>query len=233
MTENRNLPTLQELVGNTELYEKQDKFNYLVNQEPPKNWIAKHPYIKVENEKGQRVPYEYLPIDKIEYLLRKIFKKYRIEILREGTSFNGVYVTVRVHYKDVVTDDWEFHDGIGAIHLQVKSGSSAADLSNINNGALSMAYPLAKTLAIKDACDMFGKLFGSDLNRRDTLGATMDKPKKTAEEKYDEIKKLLEVEGLTIPEDDRMNIERILDEKEVLRYDMCIKLLNNNLPKKL
>jgi len=38
-----------------------------------------------------------------------------------------------------------------------------------------MAFPLAKTLAIKDAADMFGTLFGANLNRRDTLGASMDK----------------------------------------------------------
>lgn len=49
---------------------------------------------------------------------------------------------------------------------------------NINNGALSMAFPLAKTLAIKDACDMFGKLFGADLNRRDSLPASIDVKKK-------------------------------------------------------
>jgi len=29
-----------------------------------------------------------------------------------------------------------------------------------------MALPIAKTIAIKDACDHFGKLFGSDLNRK-------------------------------------------------------------------
>lgn len=67
-----------------------------------------------------------------------------------------------------------FHDGIGAIQLQTAAGTSPADLKNINNGALSMAYPHAKTLAIKDACDMFGDIFGANLNRRDTVGYTMD-----------------------------------------------------------
>jgi len=232
MEKNRNLPTRQDLVSNGDQYEKHDQFNYLMNQAPPKEWVTKHDYINVLNDKGQKVPYEYLPIDKVEFLLRRIFKKYKIEILREGSSFNGVYVVVRVHYKDIVTDSWDYHDGIGAIHLQVKSGKSPSDLANINNGALSMAYPHAKTLAIKDACDMFGKLFGSDLNRRDTLGASMDKPKKTPQEKYDEIKLLLEVDGLILTEDDRMNIERIIDEKEELRYNMCINLLNQSLPKK-
>jgi hypothetical protein len=60
-------------------------------------------------------------------------------------------------------------DGIGAAQLQTKKDTSPADLQNINNGALSMAFPIAKTLAVKDAADHIGKLFGSDLNRKDTL----------------------------------------------------------------
>jgi hypothetical protein len=231
MSETRNLPSLQELVSDLDVYEKHDQFNFLVNQLPPPSWVTKHNYIKVENEKGQKVPYEYLPIDKVEYLLRKIFKAYRIEILREGTAFNGVYVVVRVHYIDIVTSQWEYHDGVGAIQLQVKSGSSPADLANINNGALSMAFPHAKTLAVKDACDMFGKLFGADLNRRGTLNASLDAARKTPEEQLAEIKELLEVDGLRLSEEDRMNIERIIEDKEVIRYKKCISELKSKLPK--
>jgi hypothetical protein len=47
-------------------------------------------------------------------------------------------------------------------------------LANINNGALSMAFPNAKSIAIKDACDHFGKLFGSDLNRKDLISYNLD-----------------------------------------------------------
>ena len=222
MSDKSRLPILKDLVSDVTVYEKTDELNFLLNQEPPKKWVKEHPYIR---------GHKYVPIDKVEFLLRKIFKKYRIEILREGTSFNGVYVCVRVHYLDPVTSQWEYHDGIGAIQLQVKKGSSPSDLANINNGALSMAFPLAKTLAIKDACDMFGKLFGSDLNRRDSLPASMDAKKQTNEEKAIEIKLLLEVEGLTIAEEERMNIGYILDMKEVSSYDKCLTLLNNNLPK--
>lgn len=221
MSEKSKLPVLKDLVSDVAIYEKTDELNFLLNQEPPAKWVKEHPFVR---------GHKYVPIDKVEFLLRKIFKKYRIEILREGTSFNGVYVCVRVHYLNPVSGEWDFHDGIGAIHLQVKKGSSPSDLANINNGALSMAYPLAKTLAIKDACDMFGKLFGSDLNRRDSLPASMDVKKKTNEEKAEEIKLLLDVDGLTVSEDDRMNVERILDQKETSSYDKCIILLNNHLP---
>ena len=111
--------------------------------------------------------YKYLPIERIEYLLKTIFKRYKIEITGQGQSFNGVWVTVRVHYLDPVSGEWSFHDGIGASQMQTKRGTSAADLANINNNAIAMAYPNAKSEAFKNACKSFGKLFGSDLARSD------------------------------------------------------------------
>jgi len=208
----QELPTLQELVKDVGLYVEQDKLNFLLNQEPPKTWIKEHPFIK---------GHKYLPIDKIEYLMRKVFKEYKIEVLREGTSFNGVFVVVRVHYKNLASNEWSYHDGIGAIHLQVKKGSSPSNLQDINNGALSMAFPLAKTLAIKDACDMFGTLFGANLNRRDTLPASMDKVILTKEEKETEIQRILDDEMLDI--EDTMWLQRVLEEKDELSYDKIIK----------
>lgn len=161
------LPTIAELFNdNLEEAYKNEQLNLLLNQQPPASWVKKHPYIK---------DYNYLPIDKIEYLLRRVFKQYKIEVLREGTSFNGVYVVVRVHYLNPITNEMCYHDGIGAQQLQTKQGASAADLANINNGALSMAFPIAKTIAIKDACDHFGNLFGANLNRKDTVAYTPDK----------------------------------------------------------
>jgi len=155
------LPTIQELFEDSlEIAGKSEGLNSILNTTPPDKWVKVHPYIE-----GHR----YLPIDKVEYLLRKIFKNYKIEVLREGTAFNGVYVVVRVHYFNPATDTMDWHDGIGAIQLQTKKGTSPADLMNLNNGAISMAFPIAKTLAVKDACDHFGVLFGANLNRKDTI----------------------------------------------------------------
>lgn len=166
MEQENKLPTLAELTGDIELAYKNDALNALLNAQPPKAWVKEHPYIK---------GYKYLPIDKIELLLRKIFKEYRIEITGQGTAFNGVWVTVRVHFKSPLTGQWSFHDGIGAAQLQTAKGTSPADLANINNGALSMAFPIAKTVAIKDGCDHFGSLFGANLNRKDIVEFTPDK----------------------------------------------------------
>lgn len=160
-----DLPSLQDLYSDTVATLQADQLTVILNQKPPETWIKTHPYI---------AKYRYLPIDKIEFLLKKIFKRYRIEVLREGQSFNGVWVTVRVHYLNPVTGEWDFHDGIGAEQLQTAKGTSPADLANINNGALGMAFPIAKTRAVKDACDHFGTTFGSDLNRKDTLAYSGD-----------------------------------------------------------
>lgn len=160
-----SLPKIQDLYIDKVNTQKNDVFITLMNQEPNKAWVKEHPYIR---------GYKYLPIERVEFLLKTIFKRYRIEITGQGQSFNGVWVTVRVHYLHPLTGEWDFHDGIGASQLQTAKGTSPADLGNINNGALSMAFPMAKTIAIKDATDHFGKLFGSDLNRKDDISYDVD-----------------------------------------------------------
>lgn len=179
LQEPSKLPTIVELFSDEiEFAAKQEGLNAILNTPPPDKWLKEHPYIKVEktDQMGNKVkvPYKYLPIDKVEYLLRKIFKKYSVKITGQGTAFNGVWVTVRVEYFSPATGEMESQDGVGAIHLQVKSGSSPADLQNINNGALSMAFPLAKTLAIKDACELIGNIFGANVSRNDTLQFSVD-----------------------------------------------------------
>lgn len=161
------LPTLANLYEeNIELAFKNDQFNLLMNQNPAINWIKTNKYANDS---------KYIPIGIIETLLQKIFKKYRIEILREGVAFNSVYVVVRLHYIDLISNEWQYYDGIGAVQLQTKSGASPAQLESINNNAVMMAFPMAKSYAIKDAAEHIGKLFGRDLNRKDVLEFKTDK----------------------------------------------------------
>jgi hypothetical protein len=84
-------------------------------------------------------------------------------------------VTVRLTVKNPTNGEVMQFDGIGAAQLQTKKDTSPADLQNINNGALSMAFPIAKTIAVKDAADHIGKLFGADLNRKDVIQYQPDK----------------------------------------------------------
>lgn len=54
----------------------------------------------------------------------------------------------------------------------------------------------------------------------------------TDEDKVAQIKELLEVDGLIITEEDRLNYERIIDEGETDKYDAVIKTLIKAKPKK-
>lgn len=133
----------------------------ILNNPVNTKWLKNHPTAK--NVK-------YLPIDKIEMLLDMIFQEWRIEILSISQLAQSVCATVRVHYKNPITGEWSFHDGVGASPLQTNAGKSAADLANIKNNAVQLAAPAAKSYAIKDAVEHLGKMFGRDINRSDTVG---------------------------------------------------------------
>lgn len=137
------------------------RLKFILNSGVNTKWLKTHPTAK--NVK-------YLPIDKIEILLDMIFQEWRIEILSISQLAQSVCVTVRVHYKNPITGEWSFHDGVGASPLQTNAGKSAADLANIKNNAVQLAAPAAKSYAIKDAVEHLGKMFGRDINRSDTVG---------------------------------------------------------------
>lgn len=140
--------------------DSQDKFKKLVNKTPKKEWVKVNKFANNSN---------YIPIGIVETLMQTLFLDWRVEITGQGTAFNAVWVSVRVHFQNITSKEWQSHDGIGACELQTKKDSSPADLNNINRGAVMMAFPMAKSYAIKDACEHIGRLFGRDLNRKDVL----------------------------------------------------------------
>jgi hypothetical protein len=163
-TEITKYTELVELYKNQEtaLLMPRDVATKFLNVDPPASWVKTHPYIK---------GYKYLPIEKVEFLLAVIFRVYKIEVIEYKMVLNAVTVHVRVHYKDLTTGEMMFHDGVGALEPQTKGGSGSLNLdaSNINPGAIAMALPIAKSVAVKDACDHLGRVFGSSLNRKDSL----------------------------------------------------------------
>ena len=218
MSETKNeLPIISELYNIEKVEDafKTDQFNLLMNQEPQQKWVLENKY--AGNSK-------YIPIGILETLLQRIFKQFRVEVLREGTMFNSVYVTIRLHYLHPISQLWSYHDGVGSAQIQTKSGASPADLQNINNNAVMMALPMAKSYAIKDACDHFGKLFGRDLNRKETLGFGVDK-NLDIESQYNEIVSLFEAKKDKVPSNEFANIQRVIDNKEKTSYNKILKLL--------
>lgn len=168
----RQLPALADLHHAPEEAFKQDQLNLLLNQQPPEKWIKTNPYA------GNT---QYIPIEKVEFLLTRIFQQWKLEVIGYSQLFNSVACHVRLHYKNPLTGEWLFQDGLGAVGIQTDKGAAASDLNSIKQAAVMMALPAAESYALKDAAEKLGELFGKNLNRKDTqafTGAYMSSVKK-------------------------------------------------------
>jgi hypothetical protein len=154
------LPSLKDLISSDLKLPEINQLNVLLNQPPPQKWLKKHPIAK---------NVVYLPIERIEYLLYKIFIRWRVEVKSVQLVGNAVCVTIRLHYFNPVSSEWEFQDGVGASPLQTKKDAKATDFSMLQTNAVVLAAPAAKTEAVKDAAGQIGAIFGKDLNRADKI----------------------------------------------------------------
>lgn len=170
----RPLPSIDDLYAEKDVLAQHNQLNILLNMPPRKEWILEHPFIRkeVRGEGGAKltVPYTYLPVERIEYLMTSIFVKWRVEVLDSKLLANSIVITVRLHYLDPITGEWDYQDGIGASPLQIEKNSGAIEFNNMKSAAVQMAAPAAESYAFKDAAEKLGKLFGKDLNRKDEIG---------------------------------------------------------------
>lgn len=151
------VPTIDELVSESDISVKQNNLMVLLNQEPPKQWLVPHPMVK---------GHLYLPIERVEYILSRVFKKWWVDILSVQTIANSAVVTVRLNVIDPITKEVWHNDGVGAMAIQTDKGAGAMEWDKAKADGVMKAVPSAETYAIKDAADKFGKIFGKDVGRK-------------------------------------------------------------------
>lgn len=172
MATKKQLPKLADLHNDVNQAFKNDELNLLLNQPVNEGWLKKHPSATVKNDKGESVKAKYLPIDKVEFMLTYIFQLWRVEIKEVKLVLNSVLAIVRLHYLNPITGEWSYHDGVGAVAIQLNQGAAASDLTQLKSPGVQMAAPSAVSYAIKDAAEHLGALFGRDMNRRDVVEFT-------------------------------------------------------------
>jgi hypothetical protein len=153
------LPAINELYSNTELALKNSELQTLLNQPPSLKWIKKHPIYSND----------YIPVEVQEWLLTSIFGNWWVEVRNVTHMLNSAVVTVRVYVVDPISGKEMFQDGVGAHNFQLKAGAKADDFSQLQQNAVILAVPIAETRAFSDAVDKFGKIFGKDLNRKNSM----------------------------------------------------------------
>jgi hypothetical protein len=215
VTTTRKLPTLSELVEDTELSIKDNQLTVLLNQAPPDSWLAEHPMIK---------GYKYLPVQRVEWLMTRVFGKWSVCINDCKILANSVCVSVTVTVTNPITGERESQDGVGACPIQTDKGAGAMDWNAAKADGVMKALPAAKSYAFKDACESFGKIFGKDLGRKDAIGYdTLLKESTTYN--WDMLGKLFEsvCDDNKLTKEDFENIKRIILNQEKTSY---IKTLN-------
>jgi hypothetical protein len=155
------LPSLKSLYdGDLELKTEQNKLNILLNKEPNPKWIKDHPFAK---------GVKYIPIERIEYLLTRLFIKWKVEVKTIQTIANSVVVTIRLHYQNIEDMEWSWQDGVGAAPIQTEAKAGAMEWDKVRSDAVMKSAPAAESYAVKDAAEKIGKIFGKDLNRKDAV----------------------------------------------------------------
>jgi hypothetical protein len=160
MKQNQKLPSLPDLYADPEAAAKKNDLLTLLNQPPKPEWIKQNKFANNTN---------YIPIDKVEYLLTAIYQSWRFEIKSAQIMANSIVVIGRLHILDPITSQWDWQDGIGASPIQTAKGSAATDFTQVNTSAVQMAAPAAESYALKDAAEKLGRIFGKDINRKDTI----------------------------------------------------------------
>jgi hypothetical protein len=156
------LPALRDLYdGDLELKQGQNELNILLNQPPKSEWIKDHPFAK---------GVKYIPIERVEYLMTRLFIKWRVEVKQIQTIANSCVVTVRLHYQNIEDNEWSWQDGIGAAPIQTEKDAGAMDWNKVRTDSVMKSAPAAESYAFKDAAEKIGKIFGKDMNRKDEIG---------------------------------------------------------------
>lgn len=210
------IPTLQELIEQSEGAIKDNAFMVLLNQEPPKQWVEFHPFAKVKiNGKDQPLP--YLAASRVEYMLSRIYTKWWLEIKNVYCIANSCVVVVRLYVINPVNGETEWNDGIGATAIQTDKDKGAMDWNFAKSNGVQLAAPSAETYAFKDAAEKFGKLFGKDLSRKEQINYN-DLLKNSETISFEDLSELFELKSQYLSAIDRSNGMRILDNKEIHSY---------------
>lgn len=146
------------IVADLGLAIKVDNFNALLNTPPRKEWFKEYKKI------------QYLPIDRVKNNLITIFQDYDWCIKDVKVIANSVLVYGTLSVVNPITGRTRNLDGVGAVPIQLISGSNPTDFTKIIGDAIQKNAPAADSFALKNAASKLGKLFGGGNDEVEFVG---------------------------------------------------------------
>ena len=197
----------------------------LLNRKPNPSEIKKTPDGKANS----------IPISFIEMSLDEIFfGLWETDNFKWNTVANEIVGSINLIVTHPITGKVMKRVGAAAIQIMVDKapetlvGSDrnkwALNLENKKPNALDLGFPKLKAECLKNAAQSLGKLFGRDLNRKDT-----DEYNPLIQEPVliEELQALYDEKKDRIPSNSIENIERIIDNKEEPNYKKLHKYLKS------
>jgi hypothetical protein len=172
------IPTLAELHKDNPDAFANDQIKTLLNMPVNQAWLKKHPM----------TGHPYLPVDKVDYLLDRIYGRWELVVKNVFQIEQSVCAIVTLKVWNPNRGEWDYQDGAGAMPIQVDSQTPPADMTKIKSNAVQLAVPAAISYAKKDAADNLGTIFGRNVTRKDSLmfDPTFKEDPYIAEEKVDD-----------------------------------------------
>tara|TARA_R110002020_G_scaffold313839_1_gene529084 strand:- start:396 stop:1118 length:723 start_codon:yes stop_codon:yes gene_type:complete len=221
---------LKQIESVDKISKKVQIINNVLNQENTHIKNLKKEMKKKGFNAGNNADFDYIPIGILEEALRQVFfRQVDFEIKNSYRDLNSFIVVSRIRYKDPITNEFRFVDGIGAKALQQDKGSSINDFnSTMKFNALELGVGNAYSRSIKNAAKKLGNYFGGNLNRDDEMQNVNSYSKEVVmndEQKLEQIIFLFENKKEYLTEDQLINIERIIELKQKNTYNQVIKYL--------
>jgi len=160
--EKKEIITIAEIESDSDLRLKGNlnKLNIILNLAPPSKFIKIQDGVK------------HVPVDKVKYLLTKIFIEWWHEIKQVHIIANSVTVVSTLHYKNPVSGEWCKMDGIGAAPINTKKGAKAMDWNEVVHDSVHKCAGAADSFALKNAAKKLGRIFGAELMVDDIINYT-------------------------------------------------------------
>ncbi len=146
--------------------EQSQSLTTMLYQPPPVGWLKQHPIIKVK--KGDKyLPYTYLPIERVQLLLDKLFfGHWKTEGFKWERHFNEIIGTVQLTFLHPVTHEWITRSGAASIQIMQNKNSKISEFNETKKAnALEMGHPKLLSECFKNAAKTIGPLFGRDVSR--------------------------------------------------------------------
>ena len=137
---------------------RSEAFQMMLNKAPARGDV------KSQTLAGKEV--KYMPIGLVEKTLDEMYNGlWQITDIRHTVTLNAIAVELTLQVYHPTAKLWLSRAGVGAIKVQLNKDAQSMDVTQIKADAIQKGLPAAKAMAVKNAAQSLGVVFGRDLNR--------------------------------------------------------------------